>query len=168
MSDFEHDEFEEVEGIFIEEEETDYDYEQTLKFTQNIRRKIVNKQMEKGVPSDLDTVNVLLKALKDMDSTAINDRRNTIDEGNADTARRVADDMAEFVKNHGNPFMRNAEGDPILVSSPTLNPSRLPQIEHAQDEAHIGTVTETEEEFNRRMEPVYKKRFDEESEGDDD
>ena len=35
---------------------------------------------------------------------------------------------------------------------------------------HVPQFLRTDEvkEFNRRMEPIYKKRFDEESEGDDD
>lgn len=159
--DYEHEEaFEAASVTEHDENEPVMDYTETLQFTQRLRKQIARSQTTQGIPTDKESVELLLKTLKDMDGTAINDRRNTIEEGTADSARKVADAMADFVKSNGNPFMRNEEGDAVPI--PTVNPSRLPQIEHADDEMHIGTVTETQEEFNNRMEPIYRKQFDEE------
>lgn len=158
--DYEEDEtVEDATSTVVDEEEPAMGYRETLDFTQRIRKGMVQGQTARGIPTDKDGAELLLKTLKDMDSTAINDRRNTIEEGTADSARKVADAMANFVKSNGNPFIRNEEGDAVPI--PSVNPSRLPHIEHAEDEMHIGTVNETEEEFNKRMEPIYRQKFEE-------
>lgn len=151
------------EGTFTEpdysEADQALDYQATLAYTQRLRRRLVTKQTAGGVPGDKEGIETLLKTLKDMDSTAIADRRNSIDEGNADTAKRVADSMAEFIATNQNPFLRQPDGS---VGIPTLNPSRLPDVEHVEGETFIGTISESEEAFTQRMQSEYDRELNDE------
>lgn len=150
---------------YADEKNPVMDYRQTLNYTQRIRKDLVESQVKGGLPGDKDGVELLLKTLKEMDGTAINDRRNTIDEGNADNARKVADAMTTFFRENQNPFRVSDDGD-YIPAPPTVNRGKLPKLSHAEGETHIGTITETAEEFNARMEQEYRDAFD--SEEDDD
>lgn len=142
------------------DEEGEMDYAATLAFTQKMRRRLVAKQTKGGqsVPGDKEGIEVLLKTLKDIDGTAIADRRNTIDEGNADTARNVADSMAAFIAQNQNPFIRQPDG--FVAPAPTVNRDRLPQVEHVDGETFIGIVAESEEMFTKRMQGEYEAELD--------
>lgn len=135
------------------------DYRQTLNYTQRVRKHLVQSQTARGLPQDKEGVEMLLKTLKDMDGTAINDRRNSIEEGNADSARKVADAMTTFIRENKNPFRASDDGD-VIPGPPTLNREKLPSVTHAEGETHIGTIIETSEEFTDRMEPIYQQHFD--------
>lgn len=135
-------------------EEVAMTYEETLRYSQNIRRRIVDEHTKEALPKDLDTMKVVLSALKDMDRTALDERKNVIDQGNADSSRQVAEAMNEFIKlqRNRNPFMRADDDSPSAVGQvPQVDPSELGNHEVVPGEDEIGIVTETADEFMARM-----------------
>lgn len=141
------------------EEQPELTYEQSLAFSQNIRRKIVASKMKGGVPRDNDDIKVLLSTLKDHDTTAINDRKNNIEESASASSAEIAQAMVEAVKmlKNDNPFsLRSADGsvDPNHVPRailPKLDESKLGEHEIVDGEQEIGVVQETSEAFFSRM-----------------
>lgn len=128
-------------------------YTETLHYTQGLRRQIINKKIEKGIPEDDDSINVLLKAMKDMDQTAIQDRRNNIEEDNSNNAREVAASMKEFLtmQRNENPFMRTETGEVVEHALPKLNQERLGSFQLVEGEQEIGILQESADAFIERM-----------------
>jgi hypothetical protein len=141
------------------EEQPEMSYEQALAYSQGIRRKIVASKMRGGVPRDNDDIKVLLSTLKDHDTTAINDRKNNIEESASASSAEIAQAMVEAVKmlKNDNPFsLRSADGsvDPNHVPRallPKLDESKLGEHEIVDGEQEIGVVQETSESFFSRM-----------------
>lgn len=134
-------------------DDREYSYEDNLRYSQQIRRRIVNDRMKEGPPKDKDDVDIVLKALKDMDSTAINDRRNNIEEKNGDNARTVVDAIQQYMKGvNASPFARNPDGSghkPL----PSFDPNRAGEVTTVPGEMVDGVITETSEEFMHRLAP---------------
>ena len=135
------------------------DYNQTLNYSQHIRKQIVENFVEDGIPTDTKELNIVLKALSDMDKTAILDRKNDIDQGNADSSKQVAEAMCEFIQmqQNKNPFQRNADGsvennNGSVAPPPTVDVEKLGEYDLAEGEGEIGVITETYNEFMARME----------------
>ncbi|MNF54730.1 hypothetical protein D3C81_434020 [compost metagenome] len=133
-------------------------YEQALAFSQRVRRTIVREKLKGGVPSDLDEVKLVLSALKDHDTTAINDRKNTIEEGVSQSSADVASNMVELIKmmKNENPFSRAPDGSAPADHTPrailpNIDESKLGDHELVDGEGLIGTVQETSESFFGRM-----------------
>ena len=128
-------------------------YDETLNYTQALRRQIIDKKMEKGIPEDDDSLNLMLKAMKDMDQTAIQDRRNNIEADNSSTAREVASSMKEFLtlQRNEDPFRRTATGEVPDIPIPKLNPERLGTFELVDGEKEIGILQEGADAFIERM-----------------
>jgi hypothetical protein len=134
-------------------------YEQSLAFSQGIRRKIVASKMKGGVPRDNDDIKILLTTLKDHDHTAINDKKNSIEESTSASSAEIAQSMVEVVKlmKNENPFsVRTSDGslNPDHVPRailPQLDESKLGDHELVNGEGEIGVVQETSESFFSRM-----------------
>lgn len=133
--------------------ETPLSYEETLAYSQNIRKRIVDKFVGETIPGDEDTIRLVLSALKDMDNTALQDRKNRIDQSNADSSKEVADAMREFVhmQMNRNPFARQPDGSPV-ATAPSVDVSKLGEFEIVEGEDEIGIIEETSADFMRRME----------------
>jgi len=136
-------------------------YEETLAYSQNIRKRVVDNFIKETIPNDPKDIEIVLKALKDMDTTAINDRKNNIDERNADSSKEVAEAMREMVlmQQNRNPFERNPDGSVEHVPVPEANPEKLGEHELVDGEEEIGVISETSSDFMKRME---SHRIDEE------
>lgn len=130
-----------------------YGYDETLHYSQHIRRRIVNEKMRNGPPKEKDDVDIVLKALKDMDSTAINDRRNNIEEKNGDNARTVVDAIQQYMKGvNSSPFARLPDGS-ARASLPSFDESRAGDVSTVPGEMVDGIISETSEEFMHRVAP---------------
>jgi len=131
------------------------DYEETLHYGQRMRRKLVHHMTQGGekMPTDTKEANVMLKALDGMDKSALERKKNSIDQGNADTSRVVAESMREFIQGqkNRNPFERGA-GDLFDGSIPILDQFQLGEYETVPGETEIGVVVEKSGDFMKRME----------------
>lgn len=121
--------------------------DQILEHNQRIRKQIVDKIIEKEIPSDADTQYVLLSALKDMDKQVIDKKRVAIDDKNANVANIVA---AAVVKISGlmdgaDPFKRQSAG--LL---PETDLAKLPGYEPLPGELDVGITNETYDDFMGR------------------
>lgn len=141
--------------------EVDLTYEQSLAFSQRIRRQIVKKKMTPNgdIPADNDDIKIMLSALKDHDHTAITDKRNTIDASTSASSAEVAHAMVEAVKmlKNENPFsLRSADGSfdanhtPRAIL-PKIDENRLGEHDLVDGEGEIGNVQETSDAFFNRM-----------------
>lgn len=129
-------------------------YAEILGYSQGIRRTVVDKFMEEGVPQDPKDIEIVLKALKDMDSTAINDRKNSIEQNAADSSKEVATALRDMVmmQQNRNPFERTPDGSAKEVPVPQANPEKLGDHTLVEGEEEIGVVAETSTDFMKRME----------------
>lgn len=127
------------------------DYEATLAYAQRTRRTIVDHYMEGGVPQELKEVDTVLKALKDMDTTALNDRKNNIDEKSADGSKEIANALMEAVRlqQNRNPF-EAPEGE-VERDIPTLDKAQLGDFELVDGEGDPGGDPEKADDFLKRM-----------------
>jgi len=129
-------------------------YEETLAYSQGIRRTVVDHYMKKGVPEDPKDIDTVLKALKDMDSTAINDRKNSIEQNAADSSKEVASALRDMVmmQQNRNPFEREPDGSAKEIPTPQASPEKLGDHDLVDGEHEIGVVSETSTDFMKRME----------------
>lgn len=136
-----------------------FNYDDGLAFSQGLRRGIANKLIANGIPSDKDGVELLLKTLKDMDKTAVDAKRTSIEEDNAGSSREIAESMVELARiaQNRNIFERQPDGSiPALEvgvndNLPVVDEAKLGEHTFAPGEDHIGVVGETASEFYARM-----------------
>jgi hypothetical protein len=125
-----------------------------IQWGQTIREDVVHTLMREGVPTDKDSLDLILKATKDHSTVAIQNRRNQIEAEGGKSAHELLGAMAEFVKmaKNKNPFARAPEEDVPAGVRPVVSVDELGVHEHASGEEHLGLVNETSEEFQARME----------------
>ncbi len=138
------------------------EYRETLNYSQGVRKRIVDHFVGEGsIPSDPKELNVVLKALGDMDKTVLMDRKNDIDQGNADTSKQVAEAMSEFIQmqQNKNPFQRSTDGGvvpqqpaPESLQPPSVDVEKLGDYQLVEGETEVGVVNESYKEFMARME----------------
>jgi hypothetical protein len=143
-------------------------YQETLQFTQSLRKQLVTEYVKpgmEGLVKDEGSVDRLLKTLKDMDQTALADRKNTIDSSTADSSRDVADAMQKFVhmQMNRNPFERLPDGSVAPASEgatviPQVNEEKLGEHDLVEGEAEQGVIVESSSDFMARMEVLRAQR----------
>lgn len=145
--------------------ESEYNYEQEIAYTQRIRKEIIQKKIEGGIPNDNDEIKVLLSALKDHDTTTLTDRKNRIDESTSKSSAEIANAFAQFVmmQNNNNPFERNPDGTILTEQTedeetptaaiPQVDEARLGEFDLVDGEEEIGVIIEDSESFFERMLP---------------
>lgn len=129
-------------------------YDEALAFTQGIREEVIHKLIEPGIPTDKDSLDMLLRTAKDMDHTTIANRRNQIESEGAKDTKVFLQGMAELIRTqkNRNPFaVAETDRGPAEVVAPTITPGELGDFEHADGIDQIGIIVETSDEFNRRM-----------------
>lgn len=156
---------EDINNVFINPEvpEVDYaelDFEDQLKHTQRIKGRLLHKLVhvnpDGSMPTDKDSVELMLKVAESMDKVAINKKRISVDEKSGNSALSILQGIAQLVATSGNEnmFTAGAKG------KPNTNPDigELPDFtgEHASGEAEIGVITEISDSFNTRMTEVNK------------
>lgn len=143
-------------------------YEEEIAYTQSIRKQIIAKKLEGGVPNDDDSIKILLTALKDHDTTTLSDRKNRIDESTAQSSVEIAQAMGELVKQqmNRNPFARAPDGSAAPVDHqprallPKVDEKKLGEHDLVIGEEEIGTIQEDSESFFNRMGVDTKGRAD--------
>lgn len=133
-------------------------YKEQLDFTQNIKQELLSELMTSGtgdtIPTDVDTVNSMMKVMESMDRTTLSDKKNTIEtEGNS-SAKELLSAMAMFVKQakNSNPFAVNDVSE--MAQIPEVSDEELGEFECIPGEAEVGTIMEDYVEFNSRMESI--------------
>lgn len=137
------------------------EYRETLNYSQGVRKRIVEHFVGEGqIPNDPKELNVVLKALGDMDKTTLMDRKNDIDQGNADTSKQVAEAMSEFIQmqQNRNPFQRSTDGGvvpqqpkPESLQPPSVDVEKLGDYQLVEGETEVGVINESYSEFMKRM-----------------
>ena len=140
----------------------DLTYEESINYSQRIKRQIVANKMQGGVPRENEDIKIVLEALKAHDSTALSDRKNRIDESTSQSSAEIAQAMVEIVKQQANknPFAsRSEDGSPVAAGNessprailPKLDESKLGHHDLVEGEGEIGVIQETSETFFNRM-----------------
>lgn len=150
-------------AVFIPlEPEIDYatlEYEQQIQYTQRIKARVLHKlstsQVDGGVPTDKDSVELLLKVADSMDRTTLTNKRNAVDENNGDVNMEILKTLSALALSHGN-------ANPSMSKIPVINREDEPEIPiealgeftHNDGIGFVGVENETVEAFTKRMAPL--------------
>lgn len=154
---------EDINNVFIDPEvpETDYaelGFDDQLKHTQRIKGRILHKLVHSNpdgtLPTDQDSVELMLKVIDSMDKSTIAKKRVQVDEKGGNAAIAILTGIAEIVAKGGNANMF-AGGKPGQ-SNRNDDIGELPDYsdKHANGEGEIGVISETSDAFNTRMDKV--------------
>lgn len=126
-----------------------------LERSQNLKLTLIEKLTNNGtvIPTDKEGAELLLKALHQLDATTLGDKRLTIDETANESSKQVNDAWLKLMRQGGNndPFLAQP-GDVIPTAPPTVSLSDLPSRPIIEGEGEIGVISETADDFVRRME----------------
>lgn len=130
----------------------DLSYDNILKFSQGIRKDIALEMVAERLPNDPEQVKLLLNVLKDLDTTALMERKNKIESEGVKSDREIADAFAMLLKQNGNQNIFQAkEPVPVPIEAPVIKPGELGDFQHVEGEMEIGINNETCDEFIKRM-----------------
>lgn len=156
---------EDINRAFINPEEPDVDYsaldfDQQINHTQNIKNRVLHKLTSDigGLPTDKDSVELILKVAESLDKTTIAKRRAHTEEKNGNDALSILTAIARTVANSdgGNPFFK---GDGAGTGGALIG--ELPDYsdKHAKGESEIGVIIESSETFTTRMDVINKEQM---------
>ena len=154
---------EDISNVFIDPEVPEIDYaelgfDDQLKHTQRIKGRLLHKLVyanpDGSMPTDKDSVELMLKVADSMDKVAINKKRISVDEKSGNSALSILQGIAQLVATGGNDNMFTAGNK----GKPNTNQDigELPDFSggHASGEAEIGVISEISDSFNSRMNEV--------------
>lgn len=131
--------------------EDDLSYENILRYSQGTRKDLALKMTENQLPEDPEQIKLLLTILKDLDTTALMERKNKIESEGQKSDREIADAFVTLLKQNGNKNLFQVEGNASVIEAPKIEPGQLGQFETVEGEMEIGISAETCDEFVRRM-----------------
>ncbi|ARV76875.1 hypothetical protein PHABIO_244 [Pseudomonas phage Phabio] len=150
-------------AVFIPvEPDIDYatlDYDQQIQHTQRIKARILHKlstsQVDGGVPTDKDSVELLLKVADSMDRTTLTNKRNAVEEQNGGS-------NADILKALTLVAIQNGNSNPLMSKEPVVSRNTheeipieaLGEFTHNEGIGFIGVENETVDAFNKRMDPI--------------
>ena len=154
---------ENINAVFIDPEvpEVDYaelEFDAQLKHTQRIKgrllHKLVHSNPDGAIPTDKDSVELMLKVAESMDKVAINKKRISVEEKSGNSALSILQGIAQLVAQSGNDNMFTAGSKGKTNTNPDIG--ELPDFTggHAMGEAEIGVISEISDSFNTRMAEV--------------
>ena len=122
-----------------------------IKQTQGIRRKLMDDMVREGMPTDKDSIQMLLEVMKDTDRTALGNKRIVTADKNASQDREVQRATVEVIKglNNRDPFRREPKPE-----EERFDDEQLPDIEVKPGETAIGMQDERHGDFMRRMDEL--------------
>lgn len=156
---------EDINAVFIDPEvpEADYaemDFEAQMKHTARVKNRILHKLVHSNpdgsIPTDKDSVELMLKVVDSMDKGAVNKKRVNVDEKNGNSALSILTGIAELIAKSGNNNLFTS-GAPNRPNS-HVGIGEMPDFtgSHASGEGDQGVITETASKFTERMEVVNK------------
>ena len=128
--------------------------DEILQYTQNIRKDMVEKIIEGGVPTDNETRYALLSALGDMDKQAMGNKKIAASLIGSESDRLVANALIMLGNQlqGRNPYEKEIGSGDI----PEVDFAMLPATELTPGEDEQGISSEKYDEFMGRMEPIMK------------
>ena len=150
--------------VLVDKTYSELSYEEQLALTQNLKADVLNQLAVSNngvVPTDKDSVELLLKVADSLDKTTLSNRKIATESSAANDANRILEAMTNLVANGKN---RNifavdpAESD--VIPEPEVPLDALPDFEHAAGEEHVGVISENSEAFNKRMDTIAKAKLD--------
>lgn len=159
---------ENIENVFLTDPDTpdvkyeDLSFEDQLKHTQKIKNRILHKLVHSNpdgtIPTDKDSVELMLKVADSMDKSTIAKKRVAVDEKNGNSALSILTGIAEMVAKGGNTNLFT-QGSPGVNTNQDIG--QMPDFtgKHASGEAEIGVVSETADAFNNRMDAVNREEM---------
>ena len=124
--------------------------EEIFKYTQGLRKNLVDTIVQDSMPKDKDSQQVLLSALADMDRTALGNKRIGSTEKIAASDRLVADAVRRITVTYGteDPFKgKMGTGVNGNVEAPTPDKNMLPEANAVPGETDIGVSEIKYDEF---------------------
>lgn len=159
---------ENIAAVFIDPEVPEVAYEELdfdtqLKHTQRIKNRILHKLVcanpDGSLPTDKDSVELMLKVADSMDKSTIAKKRVAVEEKNGNSALSILTGIAELVAKGGNTnlFTQGGPG----TSNNNQDIGEMPDFSnaHASGEAEVGVISETADSFDKRMEEVNKQEM---------
>lgn len=152
---------EDLSNVFIDPDKPDVDYaeldfDDQLKHTQRVKGRLLHKLVtsENGLPTDKDSVELILKVADSMDKTTVAKKRLAVDEKSGNDAISILNAIAQSIQTSGghNPFLRQ-EGTPIPANQDIGELKSFDGV-HAKGEGEIGVIIETSDKFIPRMDIV--------------
>lgn len=140
------------------EPDVDYatlDYDQQIQYTQRIKSKVLHKlatsSVDGSVPTDKDGVELLLKVADSMDRTTLSHKKNAIEENTGGNVKDILLGLAAVAQELGNtnPFV----GKQGTGKEPAIE-ELIPEFDHVEGVGEIGVISETVDQFNKRMDSV--------------
>lgn len=149
-------------AVFIPvEPDVDYatmEYEQQIEYTQRIKARVLHKlatsSIDGTVPSDKDSVELLLKVADSMDRTTLTNKRNAVEEANGGSSADILKALTSLVVLNGNSNPLMSDGSATKRKQEEIPIEELGDFVHKEGEGHIGVVNETVDAFAKRMEIV--------------
>jgi hypothetical protein len=148
----------EVPDVAYEELDFDAQLKHTQKLKNRILHKLVNANADGSMPTDKDSVELMLKVADSMDKSTIAKKRVNVDEKQGNGALSILTGIAEMVSKGGNANM-------FATSNPNSNNNQdigeMPDFtgQHAAGEGEQGLISETADKFNERMDIVNREEM---------
>lgn len=147
--------------VLVDKTYSELSYEEQLALTQNLKADVLNQLAVSNngvVPTDKDSVELLLKVADSLDKTTLSNRKIATESSAATDANRILEAMTHLVANGKN---RNIfAADTTAIPEPEVPIDALPDFEHAAGEEHVGVISENSEAFNKRMDTIAKAKLD--------
>lgn len=158
---------EDISNVFVDPDNPDVDYAELdfdaqIKHTQRLKGKVLHKLVagNNGLPTDKDSVELILKVADSMDKTTIAKKRLAVDAKSSDDASSILNAILLSIQNSGGKHPALIENGAAPAASQDIGV--LPSFEgsHAVGEGEIGVIIETSDSFTRRMDIVNKEALD--------
>ena len=128
----------------------DLSAESLLKYSQRVRKDLVQEITRGGMPDDKGDRQVLLQALHDMDQTSVNRMKLDVDKENSANARQAQEIVDRLFG--VNPYGLRARPGEERTELPAPPDDELPEVDIDEGEKEIGLQSETSKDFLERME----------------
>ncbi|AAL83070.1 hypothetical protein KEN51_CDS0218 [Pseudomonas phage vB_Pae10145-KEN51] len=144
----------------------DLEYEQQIRYTQSVKEKVLKAVLENTtgkVPTDKESVDMILKLTDSMDKTTIANRRIQVDSEGARSNRELAEGFAEFVKMqmNRNPLIRDPNDVPATPREiPDIPDEEFENYTIEEGETEIGIIMEESNAFMERMDAAREKELE--------
>lgn len=155
---------EDLSRIFVDPQEPEVKYEELgfddqLKHTARLKGRLLHalafSNPDGSIPTDKDSVELMLKVADSMDKVSINKKRISVDEKSGNSALSILQGIAQMVAQGGNENMFTSGAQ---AGQPNKNEDigQLPDFsgQHAEGEAEVGLISEVSDSFTKRMDVV--------------